>query len=115
MALTLADGLAGSLLGQVLGDALLRENYRTRQYERSVENLETIVGQRTATLRELSSNLLRAQDDERRRRWLGSEYDKTAETGHDQRHDCRRGMRRGGDGAENEQDGEQHRQRHRCG
>ena len=56
----------GELL-QVLGDALLRENSRTRHYESTATELEQIVLERTAALRELSSNLMRAQDDERRR------------------------------------------------
>ena len=56
----------GELL-QVLADALLRENSRTRHYENTAAQLEEIVEDRTAALRELSSNLMRAQDDERRR------------------------------------------------
>ncbi|HEX5482658.1 MAG TPA: ATP-binding protein [Terriglobia bacterium] len=56
----------GELL-QVLGDALLRENLRVRQSQQNAEDLEGIVGERTASLRKLSLSILRTQDDERRR------------------------------------------------
>jgi signal transduction histidine kinase len=58
--------LDGELL-QVLGDALLKENSRTRLSEANNERLEGVVEERTGALRELSSKLLTAQDDERRR------------------------------------------------
>lgn len=56
----------GELL-QILGDALLKANLQTRRSEQYAENLEGVVRERTASLRELSSNLLKAQDDERRK------------------------------------------------
>lgn len=56
----------GELL-QVLGDAILRENCRTREYEALNANLERMVEDRTSALRALSSNLLRAQDEDRRK------------------------------------------------
>lgn len=51
--------LNGELL-QVLGDALLRENSRTRQYGTALDRSET-------ELRALTARLLTAQDEERRR------------------------------------------------
>src|SRR6185437_5265295 len=51
---------------QVLGDAILKENFRTRRSEEIAADLERIVEHRTAALRQLSASMLRAQDDERR-------------------------------------------------
>lgn len=58
--------LQGELL-QVLGDALLSENFRSRQYEEIAGDLEHTVQQRTAAVRKLSADLIHLQDDERRR------------------------------------------------
>ena len=58
--------------GQIVGASKIARDITVRKQAEAVlkqshEELERMVGQRTADLRKLSSNLLRAQDDERRR------------------------------------------------
>ncbi|HEY6346682.1 MAG TPA: ATP-binding protein [Bryobacteraceae bacterium] len=66
----------GELL-QVLGDALLRENYRTRQYEQAVLKLEEAARENAQTHRELeqAASELRAMNDDLRQFAFAASHD----------------------------------------